>query len=423
MMTGGPARDGRVRDGRVRDGRERDGRERDRPAPECRVAVVGGGIGGLAAAAFLRRAGLAATVYEQAGELGEVGAGVIVAPNAARLLRRLASPLALGEVGVPLETGWEFRRWADGAVLFAQRLGEECVRRYGEHTWTLHRADLLDLLRCAVPADAIRLGRRCTGAEQDEGGVTLHFAGGGRERADVVIAADGIHSVLRDHVTTASAPRESGLCAWRSLVPASAAPEFASRPVQTLWLGHRHHLVHYPVSAGRLVNIVAFSPLRAGEVESWSAAGRREDLAAEFAGWDPRLGELIGAAERVGRWTVLDRAPLPRWVRGRVALLGDAAHPMLPFFAQGAGQAIEDAAVLAACLAASPSDPLQALGRYERVRVPRASRVQEASRGRIAHHHLADGPQQRARDAAFAKEDPLSHNDWLYAHDAEQSVA
>src|SRR5580704_4171069 len=231
------------------------------------IAIVGGGIGGLAAAAFLNRAGLRATVYEQAAELREVGAGLIVAPNAARLLRRLPSAPALAQAGVMLETGWEFRRWADGTVLFAQQLGAACARRYGEHTWTVHRADLLEVLCRAAPPQAIRLGRRCTRVEQDPGGVTLTFATGDQVRAGLVIGADGIHSVLREHVTTASRPRESGLCAWRSLVPVAAAPAFARRPVQTLWLGYRHHLVHYPVSAGRLINIVAFSPARAGEVE------------------------------------------------------------------------------------------------------------------------------------------------------------
>jgi 2-polyprenyl-6-methoxyphenol hydroxylase-like FAD-dependent oxidoreductase len=387
------------------------------------IAVVGGGIGGLAAAAFLRRAGLAATVYEQASSLGELGAGLVVAPNAARLLRRLPSKSRLERAGVVLETGWEFRRWADGSVLFAQQLGEVCTRRYGEHTWTMHRTDLLEVLRAAVPEDAIKLGRRCTGVTQDAAGVTLTFSAGSPVRADVVVAADGIHSVLREHVTTASPPRESGLCAWRSLVPAEAAPSIARRPVQTLWLGYRHHLVHYPVSAGRLVNLVAFSPAGPDEVESWSAAGEVADLAAEFAGWDPRVGELIAAAGHVGRWSVLDRAPLPRWVAGRIALLGDAAHPMLPFYAQGAGQAIEDAAALAVCLATGPWDPRAALARYEKARMPRATRVQEASRGRIPHHHLPDGPEQLARDAAFAGEDPLRHNDWIYAYDAEHAAA
>jgi salicylate hydroxylase len=386
------------------------------------IAVVGGGIGGLAAAAFLRRAGLTVTVYEQAQALGEVGAGLIVAPNAARLLRRLPSAMRLEDAGVALETGWEFRRWADGTVLFSQQLGDACYRRYGEHTWTMHRADLLAVLGSALGGVTVETGRRCTGAAQDADGVTLTFATGDPVRADAVIAADGIHSALQDHVTTVSTPRAYGLCAWRSLVPAAAAPAFARRPVQTLWLGHRHHLVHYPVRGGQLVNLVAFSPAADDVVESWSAAGRPEDLAAEFAGWDPRLGELVGAADRVGRWSVLDRAPLRRWVSGRIALLGDAAHPMLPFYAQGAGQAIEDAAVIAVCLASGHQDLPAALERYERIRLPRASQVQEASRGRTAHHHLPDGPEQRARDAAFAAEDPLSHNDWIYAYDAEQAV-
>src|SRR5215831_5132374 len=169
-----------------------------------RIAVVGGGIGGLAAAAFLRRAGLAATVYEQASALGEVGAGLVVAPNAARLLRRLPAGPGLEQAGVVLETGWEFRRWADGSVLFAQELGEACVRRYGEHTWTMHRADLLNLLASALGEDVIQLGSRCTGAAQDADKVTLTFATGEPVHADVAIAADGIHSVLREHVTPAS---------------------------------------------------------------------------------------------------------------------------------------------------------------------------------------------------------------------------
>jgi salicylate hydroxylase len=389
-----------------------------------RIAVVGAGIGGLATAAFLHRAGISATVYEQASVLREVGAGLVVAPNAARLLRRLPGATRLEHAGVALKTGWEFRRWADGQVLFAQQLGDVCVRRYGEHTWTMHRADLLDVLISAVPPDAIELGRQCTGLTQDSDGVTLTFTDGGPVRADAVIAADGIHSVVREHVTSASPPRPSGLCAWRSLVPADAVPDFARRPVQTLWLGHRHHLVHYPVRDGKLVNIVAFSPALPGEVEeSWSAAGRQQDFAAEFAGWDPRMRALIDAATHVGRWSVLDRAPLRRWVNGRIALLGDAAHPMLPFYAQGAGQAIEDAAALAIFLACDSANLHTALARYEQLRLPRASGVQEASRGRTAHHHLPDGPEQRARDAAFAAEDPLSHNDWIYAYDAEHEAA
>lgn len=386
------------------------------------VAVIGGGIGGLATAAFLRRAGMSAEVFEQAPELLEVGAGLVVAPNAARLLRRLDPMTTLDDVGVALQRGWEFRRWADGTVLFSQELGATCLERYGENTWTVHRADLLEVLRSALPGDLIHLNRRCVGITQHEDGATVEFADGSTVRADVVVAADGIHSMLRGHVGPATEPRQSGLCAWRALVDTDAVPDLARRPVQTLSLGHRRHFVHYPVSGGRLVNIVAFSPTQASDVESWSAEGRVEDFAAEFAGWDPRLEALIGAAERVGRYAVLDRTPLKAWVRGRLVVLGDAAHPMLPFFAQGAGQAVEDAAVLAGCLAGGDMDVPSALAAYERIRLPRATRVQEASRGRLDHHHLPDGPDQQERDLAFCAEDPLGHNDWLYSYDAEQAV-
>ncbi|MPY57648.1 FAD-dependent monooxygenase [Streptomyces spongiae] len=395
----------------------------ERADRRVQVAVIGGGIGGLTTAAFVRRAGLSVEVFEQARELREVGAGLVVAPNAARLLRRLDPPTTLDDVGVALQRGWEFRRWADGAELFSQELGEACRQRYGEHTWTLHRADLLEVLCSVLPADLVRLGRRCVGFTQDDDGATVDFADGSAVRADVVVAADGIHSMLRGYVTQVGRPRQTGVCAWRALVDVDAAPEPARRPVMTLWLGHGRHVVHYPVSSGRLVNLVAFSPVRATDVESWSAEGRVEDFAAEFAAWDPGLTALIGAAERVGRWSVLDRAPLTTWVSGRLALLGDAAHAMLPFYAQGAGQAIEDAAVLAACLADRSTDPPSALATYERLRLPRATRVQEASRGRLVHNHLPDGPEQRERDRAFAAEDPLGHNAWLYSYDAEQAAA
>lgn len=386
-----------------------------------RVVVAGGGIGGLAAAAFLSRAGLEVSVHEQAAELREIGAGLVVAPNLVRLLRRLGLADRLADVAVRLEVGWEFRRWQDGRVLFAQQL-DRSAELYGEDTWVVHRADLLELLRSAVPADALHLGRRATGVEQDDDGIRLQLADGTAVAGDVVVAADGIHSALRSTVATPGPPRYSGLCAWRSLVPAEAAPELARRPAQTLWLGPGRHLVHYPVSSGRLVNLVAFTPAGDHDVESWEARGRAEDLAAEFAGWDPRLRELIAGAGEVGRWALLDREPIPTWTSGRLALLGDAAHPMVPFFAQGAGQAVEDAAALAVCLADPGTTVAAALARYQAVRVPRATRVQTASRGRQGHHHLPDGPEQRARDAAFAGDDPLAHNDWLYSYDAEEAA-
>jgi salicylate hydroxylase len=385
---------------------------------EPSVAVVGAGIGGLAAAAFLHQAGLPVTVYEQASALKEVGAGLVAAPNLARLVRRLGVMAAFLERAVVLETGWEFRRWADGRVLSAESLVEACERLYGERTYTVHRADLLAAVRSAVPKAAIRLGMQCTSVDVRAERAELSFSDGGRVDADVVIGADGVHSTVRGAVTTPSPPEYSGLCAFRALVPADRAPAFARRRAQTLWIGPGHHLVHYPVSAEQAVNLVAFAPAGEFTEESWSTTATVDELLAEFEGWDPRLTELIRAAATPGRWALLDRRPLERWTRGRVALLGDAAHPMFPFFAQGAAQAMEDAAVLAACLTDDRGDPARALERYASLRIPRATRVQNASHGRATANHLPDGPEQIARDAALAAADPLVGSGWLYGYDA-----
>jgi 2-polyprenyl-6-methoxyphenol hydroxylase-like FAD-dependent oxidoreductase len=228
-------------------------------ASECEIAIVGGGIGGLAAAAFLRQAGLNSTVYEQAAELRDVGAGLVVAPNAARLLRRLGVLEALARRAVRLDIGWEFRRWQDGRVLSAENLAA-CERLYGEHTYTAHRADLLAAVKSAVPAEAIRLGRRCTGLTSRGSRPVLRFEDGQIAEADIVIGADGTHSVVRNAVAGPTPATYSGIGAFRSLIPASRAPLFAQRAAQTLWIGPGHHLVHYPVSAGSFVNLVAFAP-------------------------------------------------------------------------------------------------------------------------------------------------------------------
>jgi salicylate hydroxylase len=381
-----------------------------------RIAVVGGGIGGLATAAFLHRAGLRSTVYEQARELKEVGAGVSVAPNLARLLRELGVLAAMSAQAVCLDVGWEFRRWEDGTVLSSEDLRESCEALYGERTYTAHRADLLAALGSAVPAGSVRLGKRCVSVDAGSPAV-LRFADGSRAEADVVIGADGVHSVVRAALAEAAAPVYSGICAFRALVPAARAPALARRRAQTLWLGPGHHLVHYPIAAGTLVNLVAIAPAGDHSVESWSATATVEELLAEFEGWDARLVDLIRAAGTPGRWALLDRAPLKRWSAGPVTLLGDAAHPMFPFFGQGAAQSVEDAAVLARCLTRF-ADPVEALRSYEALRLPRTTRLQEVSHGRAHVNHLPDGPEQRARDAAFADGDPLRDNGWIYGYDA-----
>jgi salicylate hydroxylase len=197
----------------------------------------------------------------------------------------------------------------------------------------------------------------------------------------------------------------------------------ALRPVQTLWLGPGRHFVHYPISGGRLVNVVAIVPAGDWRDESWMADGEISDLIKEFEGWDGRVHQLIVSASSTKRWAMYDRAPLEQWTNGRIGLLGDAAHAMLPFFAQGAAQAIEDAVVLADCLQRAERDSVrQALLQYETIRRPRASEVQMMSRGREVRNHLPDGPEQQERDAQFANGDPLRQSAWLYGHDLEADI-
>jgi salicylate hydroxylase len=392
-----------------------------------RIAIIGGGIGGIAAALFLQRVGIEATVYEQAPAPAEVGAGIVVAPNLARLLCRLGLAGDLAACAVRLEAAWEFRRWTDGRVLFVQPMGEECERLYGAHCYVAHRADLLALLQRALPRQQLRFDHRCVEVRQDDRDAELILASQSGATvavaADAVIGADGIHSAVQRAIAGDVVARFAGLCAFRCLVPAERAPEMALRPVQTLWLGPGRHFVHYPISSGRLVNLVAFAPAGDWRTESWTADGEIRDLLAEFDDWDARVAQLIVSAATTKRWAVYDRDPLARWTAGRIGLLGDAAHPMLPFFAQGAAQAVEDAAVLAACLRdATPASVPQALQRYEQLRRPRATHIQLMSRGREEQNHLPDGPEQEARDGRLASGQPLLDNAWLYGHDVEADL-
>lgn len=397
------------------------------PAGPLRIAIVGGGIGGLAAALFLREAGIHSMVYEQSSELREVGAGLVVPPNMVRPLQRLGLGDALSQAAVRLDAAWEFRRWQDGRVLSVQPMGELCERLYGAACYVAHRGDLLKLLERAWPREQLVLDHRCTALQPDGDGVRLTFVrrDGSEvvEQVDAAIGADGIHSVLRAAIEPNIEARFSGLCAFRCLVPAARAPAMTLRPVQSLWLGPQRHFVHYPISAGRLVNIVAIVPAGHWREESWTADGALADLRAEFAGWDARVLQLIDAATETKRWALYDRTPLRRYAAGRIALLGDAAHAMLPFFAQGAAQAVEDAETLAFCLRGADHAALPgALQRYEALRRPRASQVQRMSRGREVRNHLPDGPQQQQRDAELARGDPLRDSAWLYGRDHEDAA-
>jgi salicylate hydroxylase len=366
-----------------------------------RAVVVGGGIGGTAAAVALARAGVDVQVYEQAARLTEVGAGVSLAPNGLRMLERLGVGEGIARLGARhLVTQL---RLSDGRPANHE---PDQFARAGRNVG-IHRADLLALLAEQLPSGTVRTGHRCTGLRQDADRAVVTFASGATAAADVVIGADGIHSVLQGLVVAAAEPVFSGVVAYRGLVPRmDAFPADAMR----MWVGEGKHFLVFPVRAGQLLNYVGFVPSATSVRESWSASGDPAALAAHFAGWDPLIGEIIAAISGPGgsgfEWGMYDRAPLPRWSDGRLTLLGDAAHPMLPHLGQGVNQALEDAVALATLLGAAPgpADAPRALARYEELRRERTARVQLGSRRNGAGY-----------DSSGSE---LTDRRWIYEYDA-----
>jgi salicylate hydroxylase len=385
-----------------------------------RIIVIGAGIGGLAAALTLRRAGFEVQVFEQASELREVGAGVQISPNATRILHRLGLEEPLRRFGVRPRAS-VVRRWNDGHEISRQPLADACERNFGAPYYHFHRAELLDLLSAAVPRGVVQLDHRCVGLTQHGDRVEVRFHNGATADGDIVVGADGIHSAVRQAILGPEAPRFSGHVAYRGLVPAEGIAQLGIEVVASSWWGPDHHFVHYFVGAGaRYLNWVAVTP---GEwrIESWTAKGEVADALKEFEGWHPQVRDIIDSVDSTNRWALYDRDPLPRWTVGRVTLMGDAAHAMLPYMAQGAVQSIEDAAVLAKCLERDAQNVDAALRRYEQTRKPRASRCQEGSRRNAIMYHLPDGEEQRKRDANLGSSTtaPLPQNTWLYGHDVE----
>lgn len=388
------------------------------------VAIVGGGIGGLAAALSLLRAGFDVHVYEQVRELREVGAGLAMSPNASRLLYGLGLQQAMETAGVaPL--AWRQRRWQDGQTLLLAPLGSVTPPPFGTPLYTSHRADILGMLAAAIPAERLHLGHKLTALADDGDKVTLTFDNGATVVASAAIGADGIHSAVRRALYGDEHPRFTGCVAWRGLVPADKVAHLDLPNEGQLWMGPGKHFVHYPVSAGRFVNFVCLVDRDGWTKESWTEPGDVRDVLAAYQGWHPQVTSLIGAVNEIFVWGLFDREPLARWSTGRVTLLGDACHPMLPFLAQGAAQAIEDGCVLAACLTAGAGDMAAALARYERLRRPRSSKIQLIARGNKTRNHLPDGPEQRARDARMLAGDAewsIGATDWIYDYDATKAA-
>lgn len=385
------------------------------------VAIVGGGIGGLTAALALLRAGIRPHVYEQSPEFGEIGAGIQLGPNAVRLLNRLGFAEDLRARAVRPARALEYRRWADGRLLGFQSTEADHEERYGAAYLVIHRAHLLELLRAALPQELLHGAHRCTGVERTERGARVRFEDGTTVEGDLVIGADGLRSVVRESVLSGHGPAFAGSCAYRGLLPLEQAPLGEAARSAGVWLGPGRHFVHYPV-AGGVMNVVGLVAL-----DEWPhGSGPRHVTAADFAeayaGWHPDVLATIGALTDVTQWPLFAGTPLPRWTFGRVALLGDAAHPMLPFAAQGACQAIEDAVALGACLERAAGDLDGAVARYEQVRMPRASAVQALARDNATVFNLPDGAEQRRRDAALDR-DALDEDAWLYGYDVEAEVA
>jgi salicylate hydroxylase len=381
------------------------------------IAVIGGGIGGLTTAISLLQAGCDVQVYEQSRLLSEVGAGINIGPNASRILRRLGLGDECGKLAYR-SPFFHQRRWDDGRTLTKTPLGEAIEAEFGAPHYIFHRGDLHSMLAKAVPAERVHLAHRCIGIEQSPDHVSATFENGVQIEADVLIAADGIFSAVRRALLGPERPRFA--CrAYRGLIPAERVRDIP--PESTAFLGPGRHFIHYFVSAGRMLNFVGHVEQDDWISESWTEPGSVDDLRAAYAGWHPQVARVIDAVDETFIWAVLDRPPLPRWTYGRVTMLGDACHPMIPFLGQGGAQAIEDAAAITACLLKCGDNVEAALKLYETIRLPRASQIQNGSWANKTRFHLPDGPAQVERDAQMIKgmTDWSYHAvAWIYGHDA-----
>ena len=386
------------------------------------VTLVGAGLGGLTAAAALLKHGCDVTVLEQAGELGEIGAGVQLSPNAMKVMRALG--LEQEVLGVSFEPGNHvIRSWKSGRVLSSTQLKGALHAAYGAGYYGFHRADLHQVLQKAVPAERVRLGVKCSKVRADAQGATVVLEDGSEIASDVVVGADGVHSVVRAALLGEESPRFTGNVCWRGLVPAEAMPTGAISPDMTVWFGPGASFIYYYVRGGKLVNWVAMCEAPEWRSESWKFEGDRNELIERYKHWHPTVRELIEKSDRYLKWALLDRDPLPRWTEGAVTLLGDAAHPMLPYLAQGACMAIEDGYALAASLARNPGDVRGGLKEYETARRARTARVQLLARARAVENHLDSPLAQVKRNIRYALQrfaDPKKHTykiEWIYGHD------
>jgi len=405
-----------------------------------RVVIVGAGIGGIATALALRRQGIDHVVLEQAPRLAEVGAGIQLSPNGVRILEWLGVARALEPLAVE-PTSHVFRHWSTGETLLELPLGAAVREAFGAPYLHAHRADLLGAMLGELGDCDLRLGCRLAALRQDAHGVEAVLEDGSVERGSVLVGADGIHSMVRDSISrgrgesTADVAADAGYVAWRGLVPGERAAALGIERRSYIWLGPGRSVVLYYVSGGRLVNWVGIGSSSEAVRESWSATGSLDALLADHEGWHPQIVGLLAATDRPFITRLRDRAPLPTWVDGRVVLLGDAAHAMLPYHAQGAVQGLEDAWVLARLIAMAGRDGGEgaidaALDRYQRLRHDRTTQVQAYSRAAQDWYHVSEPAEVARRDERFravarrggAGTGFSTQQEWLYAYDAEKAA-
>jgi salicylate hydroxylase len=388
-------------------------------ASSLRIAIVGGGIGGLTAALALRARGLDVAVFEQAEVLREIGAGVSIQPNAARLLRRVGLGDQLQKIGSPM--GAIALRTSQGELIATPAGPATPTFAVGEQGYNVHRADFLNLLFDALPRGTVTLGHRCIQLKEEADRVHLSFANGASAEADLVIGADGIRSAVQREIGLQSRPSSEGIMAYRGLIPADRLSWASELKDPALWLGFGRSFLLYPVARGQLINMVAFVPTDTESEESWSAPGDLAALASEYAGWDKPVQDTINALDETFRWGIYDRAPLPYWSTRRITLMGDAAHPMVPHVGQGAGQSIEDGFTLAVLLEGrTASEVTERLKLYEAIRRERTSKVQALARaaGQLyrSEHDDPAVKAQRLREW-------MAQGKWVFEHDAEKTAA
>ena len=361
-------------------------------------------------------------VYEQAAELKEIGAGLQLSANGTRVFYELGVGEELKSLSCEA-TGKEIRLWNTGEAWKLFDLGKVSVERYGYPYFTVYRPDLLGVLVSAVrrqKPDAIHLGAKCTGFAQDAGGVRLQLENA-EAKGDALIGADGVHSRIRQGLFGQDQPEFTGIIAWRGIVPIEALPRHMARMVGSNWVGPGGHVVHYPLRAGRVMNFVGALERNDWQVESWSARGTTEELAADFKGWHEDVHALIRNIPLPYKWALMARSPMPRWTIGRVTLLGDACHSMVPFLAQGAVMAIEDGFVLSRALTEGGGDVAERLLKYENARRERTRRAVEGSSDNITRFHnpaLADPVKGREYvEREWAGRNVAARYEWLFRYD------